>query len=796
LGLSWKNYYELHQIVDCIPTRAPWKKTTLRMSDGLDDVHVIYYRDALDCIRTLWANPAFADKMVFAPERVFVRDPNNPEAQCRVYNEMWTGDWWWNLQELFPTDTIVPIILASDKTKLTKLSGGKLAYPVYLTIGNIPKAIRRKPSMHACTLVAYLSTEKIALTNVKNAHAASSARMDQLFHESFRIIMQSVVELGRNGLEMTGGDGAVRFLRPIVACYAADYPEQCLLTLCRQPTCAKCDRILSDISKPGIGNPRTHEQVLENLRYLVALERTCTAADFVEECREMCLRPTVENPFWKDLPYCNIFSAMSSDFLHQLQSGIFGHHLVKWCQTKEAVMSKNGLDSFLRVFPTATGVRCFQKGFSILSQITGSEYMEMACVFLGALVLAPAENGFIRAARAFLDFMYLAQYETHTTNTLHQLASALKSWHAHRDIFISSDAYPQKDFSRIPKMHSMEHYDECIHLFGTTDNYNSGVFERLHIDYAKRAWEASNKRDAMPQMIIWLERLEKVNAFETFLSWRQKAMASRSTHDRHVSRRSRVYHIAQVAPQCHQEIQCVAIRNGAPHLSSEIERFLLSNCHPSKKSLIISMIDKSSRGFEVEQIDVWTLAKIIHQPISGVDPHNEIRDAFHAKTGRFDFVFVRVDGGVTSHNLCFSSLRVGQARVIFKLPRRFLLADPSLPSGPLVYLHWFSKFGPNSLEKASKMHRIRRSWRGHPSHRVSLPSITCLAHVLHSVHLFPDINIREIRELGLTRHNIVDKVDTFFVNPWVNTFIYHLLTNLQAVGHHWLLFHLALNVGC
>jgi len=37
--------------------------------------------------------------------------------------------------------TLAPVIIATDKTQLTQFSGNKSAYPVYLTIGNIPKAL-------------------------------------------------------------------------------------------------------------------------------------------------------------------------------------------------------------------------------------------------------------------------------------------------------------------------------------------------------------------------------------------------------------------------------------------------------------------------------------------------------------------------------------------------------------------------------------------------------------------------------------------------------------------------------
>ena len=41
--------------------------------------------------------------------------------------------------------TIAPVILSSDKTQLSRFSGDKQAWPVYLTLGNIPKELRRKP---------------------------------------------------------------------------------------------------------------------------------------------------------------------------------------------------------------------------------------------------------------------------------------------------------------------------------------------------------------------------------------------------------------------------------------------------------------------------------------------------------------------------------------------------------------------------------------------------------------------------------------------------------------------------
>ena len=56
--------------------------------------------------------------------------------------------------------TIVPIIAASDKTPVTRHTGGLEMHPLFITIGNINSNIRMKATSHAWQCVAFIPMPK------------------------------------------------------------------------------------------------------------------------------------------------------------------------------------------------------------------------------------------------------------------------------------------------------------------------------------------------------------------------------------------------------------------------------------------------------------------------------------------------------------------------------------------------------------------------------------------------------------------------------------------------------------
>ncbi|KAG2353208.1 hypothetical protein BDR07DRAFT_1383378 [Suillus spraguei] len=69
-------------------------------------------------------------------------------------------------------------------------------------------------------------------------------------------------------------------------------------------------------------------------------------------------------------------------------------------------------------------------------------------------------------------------------------------------------------------MHSMEQYVASIKSRGSADGFNTEFPEQLHIDFAKNAYRATNKKDYVGQMTKWLARQEAVDQFVAYLDWR------------------------------------------------------------------------------------------------------------------------------------------------------------------------------------------------------------------------------------------------------------------------------------
>jgi hypothetical protein len=116
----------------------------------------------------------------------------------------------------------------------------------------------------------------------------------------------------------------------------------------------------------------------------------------------------------------------------------------------------------------------------------------------------------VLALRAFLEFCYIARRNVQDTLSLGQLEDALSRFHKHRAIF-QSCGVRHKGFS-LPRQHSLVHYVRMIRLFGAPNGICSSITESKHIKAVKEPWRRSSRFEALGQMLLINQRLEKLAA--------------------------------------------------------------------------------------------------------------------------------------------------------------------------------------------------------------------------------------------------------------------------------------------
>ena len=553
------------------------------------------------------------------------------------------------LEKKQPGATIIPLIIASDKTQLT-LFRGKSAYPVYLTIGNIPKEIRRKPSCHAYCLLGYLPAAKLDHISNKETQRRAAAN---LFHACMSRLLKPIRGVGGGigvrGMEMASGDGVIRRCHPILAVYVGDYPEQLLVACCKNFHCPKCHVDPQELGECAIYERRNFQDVLKALTDIDQ-----GPAAYIEACKNVDIKP-VHHPFWEHLPFTNIFQAITPDNLHQLYQGMV-KHVITWIKY---AYGANEVDSRFQRLPPNHNLRLFSGGISHMSRVTGQEHKDICRVLLGVIIDIPLKGRhspvrLIRAVRAMLDFVYIAQYPSHTSATLGYLEDALARFHANKQIFLEIGA---RDDFRLPKLHSLTHYTRSIRLFGTTDNYDTAYSERLHIDLAKDAYRSTNHKDEYSQMTMWLQRREKIHRHTLFIQWRQAEQQSASTQPPRIPRHLHIK-IARFPNVKAVPIDTIPAEFGAVDFHRALSEFILKTSNIGFSPHEIRLLAPRYR-LPFHTVPVFFKIKFWNPDAQGRDDIPETLDCVHirpthrdskgrAVAGRFDTVLVNEGKGEES----------------------------------------------------------------------------------------------------------------------------------------------------
>ncbi|KAG1734654.1 hypothetical protein EDD22DRAFT_982451 [Suillus occidentalis] len=643
LSLSFKNANELNAIVDHeLPTGQPkFKREQIIVAGEAFDV---YYHDVIECVKSLYSDPDFARYLAFVPEHHYADE----DETVRLFHDMHTGKWWWDTQKKLdqhsPGGTIIPIIISSNKTQVT----------------------------FAHILLAYLPCTRLDHISSKASHHRTLAN---LYHACMSRVLAPLKSVGLDGITMASGDGTLRCCHLLFASFVSDYPEQLLAT--------------------GIKFGELHE-VLDALATLDE-----GSMSFVRACSAAGIKPII-HPFWEDLPFANVFRAITPDVLHQLYQGLVKHLL----GCLKAACGAAKIDAHWHHWPLT-----YQWDRTLANLL----------LFLGIIIGICLPNNLnanrlLRAVHGLLDFLYLAQYPCHSSETLQLLNNALDNFN-------------------LPKLHATRHYSYMIMMLGTTDNYNTEYTERLHIDYAKDAYHATNHKDEFTQMTWWLECKEKILRHDKYVNWQLADMTFRRL---------------QTMPK-HPTAKAVTIDRlvddyGATFFHEALAHYITQLRHAEDPNPL------HERALEI-------LARDIHFPFRtcpvfhkikwvSIDAHGHgnatvTLDSVHTRPQwrlgsgllprHSDTVLVNLGVNTEAVSAGIEALRVCQVRVVFSLPSKSLpLLFPPTVQVPshLAYIEWFSLFAL-APDRHHSLYKVSRSFLGD----AKVASIVPLSKIVWSAHL-------------------------------------------------------------
>ncbi|KAG2102871.1 uncharacterized protein F5147DRAFT_746797 [Suillus discolor] len=479
------DYRDLYNTIDATPLGdVAWENFSLKYNGNkptgecplwMEQSYEVWFQDPHTVAKNMLANPDFKGGIDYTPYREF----QEKDEQHR-YKDFMSGDWAWQQADEIAQDpqthgaAFIPIIIGSDKTTVSVATGQNDYYPLYLSIGNIHNNIRRA-HRNALALVGFLAIPK---TEKKNSDDIKYRKFKkQLFHSSLSKIFAN--------------------LKP-----GMTTPEQVVLACMVKDWCGRCLAFPSNLDEGGVSRSHEHTDALvDSVDFGILWDEYGIIGELV--------------PFTNDFPRADIHELLAPDILHQLIKGTFRDHLVEWVgQYLELTHGKmcakailDDIDRRIAAAPPFPGLQHFPQGRGF-SQWTGNDSKALMKVYLLA-IQGHVPDDMVQAFRALLEFCDIVRTDVVTDDTLTELKDALRHFHTYCTIFQTTSV---RFNISLPRQHSLIHYELLIRMFGAPNGLCLSITESKHITAVKQPWRRSSKYNALSQMLLANQCLDKITA--------------------------------------------------------------------------------------------------------------------------------------------------------------------------------------------------------------------------------------------------------------------------------------------
>ncbi|KAG2116454.1 uncharacterized protein F5147DRAFT_743089 [Suillus discolor] len=729
---SFKSADQLFGWIDALPSGPEWQSTTLEFTNYTTARPIkLIWRDGLEVVKDLFANPIFSNHMMYDPHIVTT-------GSEREYGEFFTANMAFDIQNNLPEGaTMVPIILASDKTpvtcyrdlrrNITRMSGGLEMHPVFLTIANIQSEVRMKATAHAWRCVAFIPIPKF------DVHADFQTLLHaRLFHKCMDMIFAKCKVAARVGEYMSDSMGYIRHcFTPLVA-YTADLPEAQLIACLIYDLCKRVDP------------------------WNVPL--------FQREAKALLLSG-VHQPYWRDWPHADPSHFLPGELLHTCHK-YFGDHPLKWCKE---VVGEDELDARYKAHHKRVGTRHFGSGVSHINQMTCREHRDIERTIVATVAgAANTTPDFIHAIRFLTEFIYQAQSPVHTDSSIDAMVHSLHMFHTLKQAILDAGARRGKsgtiDNFLIPKMELFHSFAGSIRDLGgliqysadVTRNFTLQVVQILNRDETMRRFNLYTLLHSHGTPLVNAIAIEDNIVTETdpTLAWIARVLPGKQNRF-HGPRPVRNHFLKGILS---------VEANAAFHVTISPDRKSLSITDlqsiyslPNFGAVLMEYINDSSQNTPTtawtcarDSVRTWNKFLVMPSQIVQAFPPSET-----FPMGNCDAVLVQLPGND-------AIARKGQT-----LPHY-------LKDSPLLYVQYFQITATPTEDASAGMYRVKRIYHQDGTGRIFRPgSIIPLTAVTCAVELIPMYGSKMDRMINAT--NAMEICDEYYLNTFSDKEVFNTM---------------------
>ncbi|KAG2029719.1 hypothetical protein BDR03DRAFT_1018036 [Suillus americanus] len=310
----------------------------------------------------------------------------------------------WKIQDNLPVGaTQVPIILGSDKTPVTCITGGLEMHPLFITIGNLDSEVRSKATLRAWRCIAYMPIAKFRVH--PDYQGILQAR---LWHKCVDLVCANLKIAAKDGCFMPDPSRYIRYVFTPLVAHVCDLPEAMMIAAVSKSASPITMATQANFGDGVLYPPRTGHHTLQVI-YEISKEVDPWDLDKFQKAAKAAHLSGVHMPIY---------------------------HPLNW--VKETV-GKRELDARFMVQHKRVGTQHFTKGITHVNQMTGREHRDIQCTIVASIAGVAAPR-LIRSIHALIEFIYLAQNPVHSPDSLHSMVQALSDFHAFKDAIINAEA--------------------------------------------------------------------------------------------------------------------------------------------------------------------------------------------------------------------------------------------------------------------------------------------------------------------------------------------------------------------